>query len=65
MRRHTAAAALPFSVRLGGPHPTRFGLGRRWIVAVTDALPEGFSEEAKLFGYTWLTGFLAFSLYLA
>jgi hypothetical protein len=65
MRRHPAAAALPFSVRLGGPHPTRFGLGRRWMLAVTEALPEGFSEEARLFASTWLAGFLAFSLYLA
>jgi hypothetical protein len=35
------------------------------MLAVTEALPEGFSEEARLFASTWLAGFLAFSLYLA
>jgi hypothetical protein len=43
----------------------RFGVGRRWLLAAAERLPEGFSEEARLFAGTWFAGFLAFSLYLA
>ena len=64
MRRSTALS-LPFSVRVGGPHPLRFGTGRRWLLEWTEALPEGLSDDARLFAGTWAAGFLAFSLFLA
>ena len=60
-----SAIAVPFSVRLGGPHPSRFGHGRRWLLGVARVLPAGLSEEARLFAGTWAGGFLAFSLFLA
>lgn len=63
--RRTTAAILPFSVRLGGPHPARFGTGRRWLVEWAENLPEGISDEVRLFAGTWAAGFLAFSLFLA
>jgi hypothetical protein len=64
MRRHTAVV-LPFSVRLGGLHPARFGTGRRWLVDWAEQLPEGTSDELRLFAGTWALGFVAFSLFLA
>lgn len=63
--RPATTAALPFSVRVGGLHPSRFGVGRRWLLEVTEHLPGGLSEEARLFAGTWAAGFLAFSLFLA
>jgi hypothetical protein len=64
MRRHTTAA-IPFSVRLGGPHPACFGNGRRWLLEWTEQLPRVVSEEVRLFAGTWAFGFVAFSLFLA
>lgn len=63
--RRLQTAALPFSVRLGGPHPLRFGTGRRWLLEVAESLPESWNEDVRLFASAWLCGFLAFSLYLA
>lgn len=64
MRRFTAAV-LPFSVRLGGPHPLRFGTGRQWLTEWIDELPHGLGDDARLFAVTWAAGFLGFSLFLA
>ena len=63
--QRTRAVALPFSVRLGGPHPLKFGVGRRWLLRLTEQLPAGFSDEAKLFAAAYAAGFLAVSLYIA
>lgn len=64
-----AAASLPVSVRLGGVHPLRFGTGRRWLLGVAanvaQRLGHRLSPDVQLFAGTWLTGFLAFSLFLA
>jgi hypothetical protein len=63
--RHSTAAFLPFSVRLGGPHPLRFGTGRRWLAEWMTELPQGLSDDARLFAATWAAGFLGFSIFLA
>jgi hypothetical protein len=63
--RRFSAVALPYSVRLGGPHPSRFGSGRRWALDLAERPPPRWSEEARLFAGTWAAGFLAFSLFLA
>lgn len=64
MSRRTAIA-IPFSVRVGGPHPSRFGLGRRWLLAAAERIDTGWGEDARLFATTWAVGFFAFSLFLA
>jgi hypothetical protein len=64
MRRPTTAV-LPFSVRLGGPHPARFGTGRSWVLEWAEQVPAGFSDDVRLFAATWAAGFLAFSLFFA
>jgi hypothetical protein len=62
---HRRVAALPFSVRLGGPHPLRFGTGRRWLLDWAEQLPQGWSENARLFAGAYAAGFLAVSLFIA
>jgi hypothetical protein len=64
MRRFTTAS-LPFSVRVGGPHPMRFGSGRRWLIEWMEDLPKGISDDMRLFAGAWAAGFLGFSLFLA
>ncbi|GAA4022194.1 hypothetical protein GCM10022280_23520 [Sphingomonas swuensis] len=64
----STAVVLPYSVRLGGPHPMRFGTGRRWLLGLAeklDRLPSGLSDDARLFLGTYAAGFAAVSLYLA
>lgn len=64
MHRPTAVA-LPFSVRLGGPHPLRFGTGRRWLLEVAARLPQGLGADARLFIGAYLAGFVGVSLFIA
>ena len=59
------AVALPYSVRLGGPHPLQFGVGRRWLQHLSRQLPGGLSADARLFATAYAAGFLAFSLFIA
>lgn len=63
--RRSRALALPFSVRLGGPHPLRFGHGRRWLLQWADQLPSGLSDNAKLFATAYAAGFVFVSLFIA
>jgi len=60
-----SAASLPASVRLGGPHPSRFGTGRRWLLEWAERLPAAWSKDARLFAGAYLTGFVAVSLFIA
>ena len=59
------AVALPVSVRLGGPHPLHFGVGRRWLQQLARQLPQGLSPDARLFATAYAAGFLAISLFIA
>ncbi len=59
------AVALPYSVRLGGPHPLNFGVGRRWLQRLQRQLPDGLSPSARLFATAYAAGFLAVSLFIA
>jgi hypothetical protein len=59
------AVALPYSVRLGGPHPLNFGVGRRWLRHLQRQLPERLSPDARLFATAYAAGFLAVSLFIA
>ena len=59
------ALALPYSVRLGGPHPLNFGIGRRWLLEWSEKLPAGLSDNARLFVGTYALGFAAVSLFIA
>jgi hypothetical protein len=59
------AVAVPFSVRLGGPHPLRFGTGRRWLLEWSQALPASWSADLRLFAATYLLGFIGVSLFIA
>jgi hypothetical protein len=59
------AVALPYSVRLGGPHPLNFGVGRRWFQRLQRQLPQGLSPDARLFATAYAAGFLAVSLFIA
>lgn len=63
--RRSSAVALPFSVRLGGPHPLRFGSGRTWLLEWAEKLPAGWSDNAKLFAGAYVAGFFAVSLFIA
>jgi hypothetical protein len=63
--RRVRAVALPYSVRLGGPHPLSFGTGRRWLLQVSRQLPAGLSPDARLFVTAYAAGFLAISLFIA
>jgi hypothetical protein len=63
--RRSRACALPYSVRLGGPHPLQFGVGPRWLLRLTEQLPKGLSDDARLFAMTYAAGFLAISLFIA
>lgn len=59
------ASAQPFSVRLGGPHPLEFGVGRRWLLQLTEKLPEGLGNNLRLFATAYAAGFLGVSLFIA
>lgn len=59
------AVALPYSVRLGGPHPLHFGVGRRWLQNLSRQMPAGLSPDARLFATAYAAGFLAISLFIA
>jgi hypothetical protein len=59
------AVALPYSVRLGGPHPLKFGVGRRWLHQLTRQLPQGVGPDARLFATAYAAGFIAVSLFIA
>lgn len=63
--RRTRAVALPYSIRLGGPHPLRFGIGRRWLLQLSRQVPEGLSPDARLFATAYALGFLAISVFIA
>jgi len=63
--RRLAAFAVPFSVRVGGPHPLRFGTGRRWLLGLAETMPKGLSEDARLFAGAYAAGFLVVSLFIA
>lgn len=63
--RHARAVALPYSVRLGGPHPLNFGVGRRWFHRLGQSLPASMSPDARLFATAYGLGFLAVSLFIA
>ena len=63
--RRPRAVALPYSVRLGGPHPSRFGIGRRWLLEWTETLPTGWSDHARLFASAYALGFVGVSLWIA
>nr|WP_314443060.1 hypothetical protein [uncultured Sphingomonas sp.] len=63
--RRVRAVALPYSVRLGGPHPLNFGMGRRWLHQLGRQLPQGLSANARLFASAYAAGFLAVSLFIA
>jgi hypothetical protein len=64
MHRYSALA-VPFSVRLGGRHPLRFGIGRRWLLKLSDQLPTGLNTDTRLFVTAYAAGFLAVSLFIA
>ncbi|GAA4001792.1 hypothetical protein [Sphingomonas humi] len=55
----------PYSVRLGGTHPLRFGIGRRWLGHIGEKLPATLGGNAKLFLTAYAAGFLAVSLFIA
>lgn len=63
--RRFSAASLPSSIRLGGPHPSRFGTGRRWLLDLAERLPMSLGQDARLFVGAYFAGFLAFSVFLA
>lgn len=64
--RRSPVLAVPFSIRLGGPHPLAFGVGRRWLTQWTRQLPgAGFSKDVRLFATAYAAGFLAVSLFIA
>ena len=63
--RRVRALALPYSVRLGGPHPLNFGVGRRWLQQLSRQIPAGLSDNARLFATAYAAGFVAVSLFIA
>jgi hypothetical protein len=63
--RRSRAVALPFSVRLGGPHPLGFGIGRRWLLQLAKTFPDDWSDNARLFATAYAGGFIAVSLFIA
>jgi hypothetical protein len=64
MRRHRAIA-VPISVRLGGPHPLGFGVGRRWLLQIATTLPDDWSDNMRLFATAYAAGFIGVSLFIA
>ncbi|WP_338502896.1 hypothetical protein V6R86_06090 [Sphingomonas kaistensis] len=52
------------SVRLGGPHPLHFGVGRRWLQQLSRTVPTGLSPDARLFATAYAAGFFAVSLFI-
>ena len=62
--RRVRAIALPVSVRLGGPHPLHFGVGRRWLRHLSRTVPAGLSPDARLFATAYAAGFFAVSLFI-
>ena len=64
--RRSPVLAVPFSVRLGGPHPLAFGVGRRWFTQWSRHLPRAaISKDVRLFATAYAAGFLAVSLFIA
>lgn len=63
--RRARAIAVPFSVRLGGPHPLNFGTGRRWLLQLAGKIPQGWSADTRLFASAYALGFVAVSLFIA
>lgn len=63
--RRLSAVAIPLSVRLGGPHPLRFGRGRQWLTDMAQKLPRELSTDARLFLSAYAAGFIAVSLFIA
>ena len=63
--RRVSSVPIPFSVRLGGPHPTRFGTGRRWLLDVVREVARPWSDEVKLFASAYGAGFVFVSLFIA
>jgi hypothetical protein len=52
------------SVRLGGPHPLHFGVGRRWLQQLSRQAPTGLGADARLFATAYAAGFFAVSLFI-
>ena len=63
--RSPRAVALPYSIRLGGPHPLKFGVGRRFLLQWAEKIPGGLSDHARLFAGAYVLGFAAVSLFIA
>ena len=61
------AIAVPASVRLGGPHPLRFGTGRRWLLEWAGSLPRSLEihPDLRFFAGAYAAGFLLVSLFIA
>ena len=63
--RLSRAVTPPYSVRLGGPHPLNFGIGRRWLLEWSEKLPQGWSDDARRLAGAYALGFAAVSLFIA
>ena len=63
--RRARVLALPYSVRLGGPHPLFFGRARRRLLQWSEQLPAALGDNARLFLTTYAAGFVAVSLFIA
>lgn len=63
--RRSSTITVPYSVRVGGPHPLRFGTGRRWLLDWAGQIPAGWSKDVRLFASAYLAGFAAVSLFIA
>ena len=63
--RRSRALALPYSIRLGGTHPLNFGVGRRWLMSLTEQLPQGLNADARLFATAYAAAFVVVSLFIA
>lgn len=59
------AVALPYSVRLGGPHPLKFGVGRRWLLEWAEKMPRALGDDMRLFATAYALGFAGFTLFIA
>ena len=64
MRTHRAVA-LPYSVRVGGPHPLNFGNAPSLLQRMAGAVPGGWSDSARLFATAYAIGFVAVSMFIA
>jgi hypothetical protein len=42
-----------------------FGAGRRWLLQMAEKLPEGLSDNMRLFATAYAAGFIAISLFIA